>query len=65
MKTSKPRRGQRTAAAGLRTSVVILALIVNLLPFAPLAQTAHAAGGAYTLNFAAADPSLYIPPIPF
>ena len=25
----------------------------------------QAAGGAYTLNFAAADPSIYLPPIPF
>ena len=26
---------------------------------------AEAAGGAYSLNFAAADPSIYIPPVPF
>ncbi len=30
----------------------------------PLAP-ANAAGGAYTLNFSAADPSIYLPPIPF
>ncbi len=29
------------------------------------ATPAAAAGGAYTLNFAAADPSLYLPPIPY
>jgi uncharacterized repeat protein (TIGR01451 family) len=48
-----------------QTLIVALTLILNLLPLTSLAPAAYAAGGAYTLNFAAADPSIYIPPIPF
>ncbi|WP_420643505.1 DUF7507 domain-containing protein [Candidatus Leptofilum sp.] len=38
---------------------ILLFAIVTAVP------TIFAAGGAYTLNFSAADPSIYLPPVPF
>ncbi len=44
----------------LMTTMAAFMLMIGLLT-----SQAGAAGGAYTLNFSAADPSIYIPPIPF
>jgi uncharacterized repeat protein (TIGR01451 family) len=62
----KLRRERTKTTTGLRITAVILALLVSFLPVTPNGvDTALAAGGAYTLDFSAADPALYIPPIPY
>jgi VCBS repeat-containing protein len=51
---------KRTITYAGQALLVVLALIVNLLPFAPLAGTALAAGGDFTApDFAAAVPDTY------
>ena len=47
------------------TAVFGMVLSVAFVAEAYVAEPAEAAGGAYTLNFSAADPSIYLPPIPF
>jgi uncharacterized repeat protein (TIGR01451 family) len=65
MDTNHSTRRHRTILRLGRTLLVMLALILNLLPATPVVQPAFAVGGAYSIHFAAADPSIYIPPIPF
>lgn len=64
VKTLTGRPG-RAAFRIFQVTFVILAQLVAPLAGFFSAQPALAAGGSYTLNFAAADPSIYIPPIPF
>ena len=40
-------------------------VVLSLFTMVPITQPVFAAGGAYMLDYSAADPGLYIPPIPF
>ena len=58
--------GRRRPRGRRRAIFAALSLLASLLSVTAVAPSPAAGdGGAYTLNFAAADPSLYIPPIPF
>ena len=62
IRTSKA-KGNNRKNGYLRRPLFLLAILLFMVVTA--VPAIFAAGGAYTLNFSAADPADYIPPIPF
>ena len=58
-------RTKRTAFSWAMTVLTLVSVTIASLMVPPPSQTALAVGGDSTINFAAADPTYYIPPIPY
>jgi len=58
-------RTKRTTIWGVMTVLTLVSLTIANLMIPSADQTALAVGGSYAINFSAADPKVYIPPIPY
>ncbi len=57
--------GKRTKLTGLFGLIVFLLILSFALGFVGKVKPVQADGGAYTIDFAAADPDIYLPDIPY